>query len=231
MQDNLRALAVYLLITVGASAVGLVGNVLVAGEGEKAVVSGPALVYQFGLDVFLVVAYSLAQCIAFARMGKEMDRPLWKVADDREAIRRFFKLWVALNAALLALLRLSEWTHVILDNEELASVFFTLFTFAGVVHLPAGACIMFFGRFEWHKLGECLSPLANEWPKTLVVLFLSGFLLFLSFYLIAATGSQKWLRPLIDIILGYFDCLIFAAVWLICITDRDSPRESDIDYF
>jgi hypothetical protein len=33
-----------------------------------------------------------------------------------------------------------------------------------------------------------------------------------------------------DVALGYLDCLAFAATWVLCIVDRESPDEIDLDF-
>jgi len=231
VQENVRALIIYWAITVSASTVGLVANAFIEGAADVPAPSAPLLACRLGRDVFLVVCYAFAQSIAFARFGKDIDRPLWKIAGDKEAVKRFFKLWLVLNAMVVACYELFVSALVLLDSERLAAVLFPLFALAGIVYVPVGACIMFYGRFERQGLGEGFAPLMNQWPKALVLLCANGLLFFFSLYLIAGAQDRLWLQPIVDVIFGYFDCLIFAATWLICMADRHPPDADDVGYF
>jgi hypothetical protein len=207
----------------------LIGNRI--GDPEQALYGkGVLLLSEVGLDAFLVFCYAAAQAVAFSQLGKEIDRPLWKIADYWEALRRYFPVWMALNGVVILLNMLTFVVPPLIDNEEFGRLPFWLLVFASATYIPVGAAIMFCRKFEWRTLGEALGPLRRQLPTTLIVLCLNGFLFFFFLSLIVQTASQNWIRPVIDIISGYFDCVVFAATWLICMLDRQTPEEVDLDF-
>jgi hypothetical protein len=189
-------------------------------------------VYQYAADVLLAFFIAVVQAIVFARMGREIDRPLWKVKGDWDAVRRFFPLWFLLSLLQITLLRL-------LDNfgETAAGIlclmgFFVLF----LLYVPLGSCIMFTGNLRWGELPDSLAPLRRQWPYALIVLGLNGvqLLLLMEFLrFLAIHGSRdKWigLELGLDAVLSSLDCLVFAATWLICMTDRNTAEDIPIDF-
>ncbi|HNR34779.1 MAG TPA: hypothetical protein PKO36_06340 [Candidatus Hydrogenedentes bacterium] len=232
VQKNVSALGLYLLCTVPASALVLAGNVWMGMEGDSgAAVSGTLVAYQAGSDAFLIAAYALAQSLAFSRMGRQIDRPIWKCPGDREAIRRYFPLWIILNIVAVGSQRLVVWLPALMDDESAAMPVFWLMAIVMAVYLPVGAAVMFAGKPDWRQLGEALAPLGRQWTKTLSICFFSGVIYFLLVILILQNQSQNWIHPVIDVISGYFDCVIFCATWLLCMLDRQMPQEDDLDYF
>lgn len=231
VQQNVRALLLYLAIMVSANIVGYVANSLVIPDPEVNPFENPTLlIYTFGLDLFLILCAAFAQAIVFARFGKEIDRPLWKVKGDWEALRRYFGLWFALNAGVFVLLEATNWAGRQFDYDQPFPMFFILMSGASILYIPIGACIMFTMRFEWRNLGESLAPLRRQFPKALLILGINTFLFVFYLALMIQTQSQQWLWPAITAISGYFDCLIFSATWLLCMFDRANPEGVDLDF-
>ena len=229
VQRNLSALAVYLVITVGSSTLATVVNNLVTPPGSPPA-HGSALIYELALNAFLVLTAAAAQAIVFARMGKEMDRPLWKIGGDREALRRYFPLWAVLNAVIMIFNLLAFEVPAYFEEERLGFIPFWMLIVAVSAYIPLGTAIMFHRGFEWRKLGEGLTPLRRQLGKTLLVMLAGAILFFFYLSLLAQTDSQRWLRPVIDVIYGYFDCVLFSATWIICIFERQMPPEIDLDF-
>jgi len=230
IQRNVPSLTLYLAITVSANVVALLVGSRIGDPEQASYGKGVLLLSEMGLDAFLVFCYAAAQAVAFSQLGKEIDRPLWKIADYREALRRYFPLWMALNGAVIVLNLLAFVVPPLIDNEEFGRLPFWLLVFASATYIPVGAAIMFCRKFEWRKPGEALAPLRRQFPKTLIVLCLNGLLFFFFLSLMVQTASQKWIRPIIDIIFGYFDCVVFSATWLICMLDRQAPEKVDLDF-
>jgi len=231
VQQNARALLLYLAITVGASLIGYAANGLIMPGPEANLFEHTSLlIYKYGLDLFLILCSAFAQALVFARLGREIDRPLWKVKDDREALRRYFGLWFALNAGVFVLSEVTNWIGWLLDYNQPFPLLFIFMSAASILCVPIGACIMFTLQFEWRKLGESLAPLRRQIPKTALILGINT--LFFMFYseLMIQTQSQQWLWPAISAISGYFDCLIFSATWLLCMFDRANPEGIDFDF-
>lgn len=231
VQRNISALGLYLLFTVPASALVLAGNVWMGTPVPDAPLTFGILVYEVVCSALLVGMYALAQALAFSRMGRAIDRPLWKCPGDREALKRYFPLWLLLNIVAVLSQHLGAWIPAVMDNEAATMPMFWLMALVMATYLPFGAAIMFAGRPEWSRLGESLAPLGRQWPKTLSICLFSGVVYILLIVLIMQNQEQKWIQPVLDVISGYFDCLIFAATWLVCIMDRQTPQDDDFDYF
>jgi hypothetical protein len=230
VQRNLVALGLYLAITVGAGAVMLATNYLMGDTGGEPRRDLGVFLYEIAANIVLIACVAAAQAMAFARLGKDIDRPLWKVSGDREALARYFLLWLILNAVVMVLREIAIWLPVLVDDERIGGLPSWLFAFAAVVYLPIGAAIMFRRGFAWREFGEALAPFRRQLPKTAVVLLFNGILFFFTLSLIVQTESQKWLGPAIDAISGYFECVVFSAVWLICMLDRQTPEEIDLEF-
>ncbi len=230
VQRNLRALAIYLVIAVGVSAAGTACNHLVRADPSQNPYGDPFLLtYELVFQVVLVVSAAVAQTISFARMAAEIERPLWKISGDREALGRFFMLWFVLNGCVALLFELAMWASYASEQGQPGSLLFLLYGFAFTVYIPIGVAVMFTGRVAWRQLGNDLGPLLRQFPWFLLVLGINLFLFFFYFGLFVQTEAQPWLHPAITAISVYFDCVIFAAVWLICRYDRDNPQETDLD--
>jgi hypothetical protein len=236
VQENLPALAIYLALTVGAnllsSACGLVVEREVFGKLDNA---SNVLVL---IPVYLIVcvAYAVAQSVVFAQMGKEIDRPLWKIAGAKEAVRRFFPLWFTISFVTLATLQISD-SLARTGNPELGMLlYYGLFMSITLVGVPVGACIMFYGKLEWPNLGEILIPLARQFPMTMAILLLNLFQ-FLLMGVLMSSDAGAAAKPdvfmtlfkgtALAVVGGYIDCVVFAGVWLICMADRDTDHERD----
>lgn len=230
VQRNLYALVLYLAVTVGFSIAGQIANYVVGGPPEDPYASGAWTAYLLGLDAVFLVAIGLAQAVVFSRLGKAIDRPLWKIEGDAEAVKRYFVMWVALNAAATGLDRAALWSHAVLGDDKLTATLALFHAVVIVVHIPIGAAIMFLGPFEWRKLPECLRPLWRQFPQTLVVVLFNGVWFALFILLLAQTESQQWLRPALQVVFAYVDCVVFAATWFICMLDRQEPEEIDLGF-
>lgn len=232
VQRNLSALALYIALTVGCSTLKLLCDTLyretLQGISEKSV-----RIYDLGAGLAVAACFALAQTVAFARMGKEIDRPLWKISGAREALARFFPLWLVLNLLNLAVLRL--WVRALEADPTsgLASALLLMLSLATMFQVPVGACLMFARCGHWSELPESLAPLARQFPKVLIFLFLNFVQLVLALdhiQRIAANPASRlilWLSPALDVFLAYCDCLVFAGIWLICMI---TTKDIDVDF-
>lgn len=181
-----------------------------------------------------------AQALVFTRMGREIDKPLWKVRDAAEGFRRFYMLWFEFNLIVHTL----NWVLIVNVDSPAFQVFklvaLLAFLSAAIVLVPFGACIMFHGRFSWETLGESLAPLAKQFPRALPIFLVTFIQIYLGFYIgvrLEPDTAEPTLLDLTtaiqlatDVALGYLDCLAFAATWLVCVVDRESPDEIDLDF-
>ncbi|MCX5772727.1 MAG: hypothetical protein NTZ09_20990 [Candidatus Hydrogenedentes bacterium] len=230
VQRNLEALGIYLGITVVVSVATTFANIRMGAPPENPYADPTLVAYEVVLNLFLVFGAALAQSVAFSRLGKEIDRPLWKISGDLEAIKKYLPLWAGLNAIVLLVLVLTGWSISTFGGSPASGLLFIASVLAMILYIPAGASLMFLRTPEWTHLPEAVRPLFRQFPKTLVILAMTGVLYLLQISLIGETEKQPWLRPLVDIAFAYFDCVIFAAVWLVFMYDRQAPEEVDLDF-
>lgn len=196
-------------------------------------------VYGLLITIVLLTVQAVIQCVAFARMGRDIDKPLWRIPSDLEAIRRFFPMWLIMNLVLFA----SSW----LANPDLyggkpnaiTALCIISALIMNIVCVPIGACVMFAGSFRWQRLGEALTPLTRQLSHAGAVLVLCLFQLFLNNLVAAHIYADSGVRGPFDflgqrlgltIVVAYLDCTVFAAVWLLCMADRETPDDIDFDF-
>jgi hypothetical protein len=193
-------------------------------------------VFDMSRQLALAVAASVLQAVVFARLGKSLDRPLWKCRDDGEAVRRFFLLWFILNLGLGALEQLHA-NAIGWDIAELAMLLEILIFLAAVVLLPFGACVMYSGRLEWAALPEALRPMGRQLPLTLRVMSLLmlqyalTLLLQIALYNHVKDRSAILIPALTIAPAAFLECLAFCAMWRVCMIHRQSGDEDTGGFF
>ena len=226
---NILCVFVYALISVLADGVRLGGDslarLLLHVEAPDAL---PAAYYLFA-DVALSAVYALIQTLIFTWLGREIDKPLYKIAVPGEAMKRFFAMWLLFGLVSLTLFRLSLSQHTA-DNLELAQVLLLAFVMFEAFSIPVGACVMFRGSFEWRSLLDALSPLWRQFHAALGVLLVSLMQVLLVLGLIVWLAPYRALLLLVDVAAAYLACLVFAGVWLVCMSDRDSDDEPEYHF-
>jgi len=183
----------------------------------------------------VVAAISALQAAVYALLGRQIDRPLYKVEGAWDGIRRFFTLWLLLNLIMLVIFRFLE--NTVAAENELAYLAYLLVFVYWIVQVPICACVMFMGRFRWQDFGESLKPLARHFEQTLGIL-LAGMLQFFMFDAILAgagtddPASLQWLylSPLLSCVLGIMEVYIFSVTWLLCMLHRDTEDFDDMDF-
>ena len=231
LAQNPSGVAVYVLLSVGVSALQNVFNMVVAGEILFSPGGGGLRVYRFGMDLFLAAGSSAAAVAGFSRLGRAIDRPVWKVAGDREAFARFFVWWFIVSLSFVTLFSLLGLVSDAAPGSSgrllLKLAFFLMFLFA----VPVGACVMFSGRLVWRDLAQDLAPLVHQWPRTAAVLFVN-YLMFAAYLAVAALlverpelRTRQWGTLLLEVPFAAGDCFVFAATWLICMTHRREVEE------
>lgn len=231
VQENLSALFAYWAIILPVAALDIARQQFLEGA-ESAFQGWRNALISVTLMVLESAATALAASVAFSRMGRELDKPLWKVQDDGEAVRRFFPLWFLFSLALGVFSLISTLLAVVTEDAALHLALLLMYVVAAVLTIPLGACIMFSGRVHRDRLGETLQPIANQ-ALGIAVFVLFGVVayIFLLSLAISIPPHLAFAKLAIHIVGGYCDCVIFAGVWLIYRADRDSPPdEEDFDF-
>jgi len=236
--QHLPAVAIYLAVTLTGSILYVIVRTLAPAGDDPPATAALAPWIAWMLDVMMAALGALAATLAFSRMGRELDKPLWKVEGDGEALRRFFLPWFML---WLATITINRWLiSAAAQSEDPGLAILVLLVYFGLAMLvvPVGACIMFTREFSWHLLGESLAPLGRQFAYAFGF-FLFGFAVYLFLMTTAISYPHQpnlasregliatALYAVLDILGGYSDCVIFAGIWLVCRLDRDTVREDD----
>ena len=187
-------------------------------------------------EVGFVALISVLQAIIFARFGKELEKPLWKCGDDKEAVQRFFMIWFIWNLfwSLIVQFKIRAIKAEALD----LAYFLELITlFGSMFFIPVGVAIMYWGRLEWKELWEALRPTRRH-PEFLFPAMLLGFLgymmrdVVLSLLLSMDVDLETSLTaPAIAITLpALIELLAFTVMWQACVYDRNNPPEDDDEF-
>lgn len=230
VQRNWQALLLYAGIIVVLSACITVANQYVDIPEEDPFGEPGLVAYGVVANLILMFGMALAQSVGFSRFGKDIDRPLWKISGDLEAIRRFLPLWVGLNAINFLTQILAGWYATAYGPSAFTNLLSLLALVVVMLYIPVGAALMFIKTSDWTHVVEAIRPLIRRYPKTLLVMVFTALLDRLQMFLLEGTQERVWLWPLVDLAFAYFECVIFSAVWLILMFDRQTPEEVNLDF-
>lgn len=225
IQRNYLALAIYAGSLVAFSVIMMLLRDFVVYPVDDA---EPIPLYDLSSLVVTAVIYALIQSVAFGRLGREMDRPFWKIETDGEAIRRFFTLWFILDLANFAAIHLISTLVERQGALSSAVSLVYLWMVAAACIVPVGAAIMFHGRAGPQELGAALGTLVGEFPRALLIVIMA--LMILVLVLGLQESIPDWAMPMLVIVDAYADFFIFASTWLLCMNHRDREEDNDTDF-
>ncbi len=187
--------------------------------------------YHLASLVLSCAASAAITAIVFARMGREIDRPLWKCSGTPDALRRFFTLWfiLYLGTQMLRQLGLNRLAY---GDEFTGNLLLFGFMLSFVCTIPVGACVMYSGALHWDRLYQALRPLMVMYPISMYVFSVAffEFVLLVGVILFSQPFADMLLYlPLVNVVLSAFECLIFVLTWRICMLHREFPPESSLD--
>jgi hypothetical protein len=233
MRRNAGVVIGFVLAAMGIELAFRLAGIPLAGLVDEDDVPGWARAYEVTLQVAQAAGFSVLTAAAYARLGKDIDRPLWKCASDLEAVRRFFMTWFTLNLIVVLVYRLqfmafrAENRDLVLLLEFMSMIVFSVLT-------PAGACIMYHGGLDRAGLGVSLKPITRQFALA----FLATFLGFLGYFFLNVVRvldpmihTRIILPVLVTIPLALLDALVFCTMWRICMVNRDTPEEDADDLF
>jgi hypothetical protein len=239
VQRNISAFILYAAIFSGAHIL----LTLVSAPFEPAVdetVPSTFLILDIVLFLVFVHVIALAQTIAFSRLGREIDRPLWKIRTDGEALTRFFMMWALINLTANGLLKLADSDFGGGDAAAINILLLFAGTGAIVVSIPVGACIMFTGRVSSRAIGESLAPIIRQPARTGIVFLIMIAQVLTVFLFLSLLVREDGQLPSMFVRLGiglasgivqvYLECLAVAATWHLCMVDRETVDDIDFDF-
>lgn len=208
------------------------GDYLVAQSYPKDALPSWLPLYATLQDVYLVLGASLIQTLFFASLGRTMDRPLWRCFTHREALERFYSLWLLVNLFTVLLIRIQvQAARAGIPELE---AFMELLVLAAMVLLPMfAACVMYHGKFAWSQLADALAPFLRFPMLVLPVMLLHLGTYFIHIMLVYGLASADNASPLFQTLAilptAFLELLCFAAMWRVCMYHRDHGQNLESD--
>lgn len=234
VQRNIRSLLIYLVCSVFLGEL-FVGFRLLEQHEVLQLESPDKELCLLALQALVAVGFATVQCIVFSRMGREIDHPMWKISGDREALRRFFGLWVALGlvAVILDQLAMLLGGGETGDPHPLVLLPFFGWLVVVVAGMPVCTCLMFWGKVEAGHVLEALAPLGKQFGNVfpLLALYLFGWLIQeFQVDLDQHPALVMASAAILLVVANYIECLVFAGIWIVCMINRDTIEEPDFDF-
>ncbi len=222
VQHCYKALFVYVGITAGYVALKVAIETLLLGHIDTTTPNTTYLIINLLLSVLI---YSIAQAIAFPMLAREIEKPLWKVETNRTTFLRFFSFWFTINLAVNMFQLLFILAELSPDT-KFSLIIFSLCLATTVI--PFGATVMFYGNTTREEISQALNTMIAQLPYYLIT-FLCTFWLYWNFIGLKLSGLPDVASPILEIVSGYAECVIFAFCWELCKKHREERENSD-DY-
>lgn len=183
-------------------------------------------------DIAIACLVAVFQAVAYARLGRDIDKPLWKCRGDQDAVLRFGVIWVMFNLLNFALFQLQST----LDARDLESPSVLVGLIAllwNLLYIPAGVCLMHHGGLKNLNLGEALMPMLHFLPRTLLLMGL-GFLQLVLFEMLVFSVPESmralpWVIGAFNVPIIYLECLGVSIMWTTCAAYRTVAAEQQDD--
>jgi hypothetical protein len=225
VQLHVRALVLFLLITTLYFSAKLIVESQFVELVDFDANENQANIYVVVSSVLTAAIYAVAQSLAFSTFGREIEKPFWKVGTQRDALIRFFPLWMFLN--LVNLLLLNSIPIFSSSSSNPNSLVLLWLVFSSTI-IPMGATIMFYGNWGKEEIQLALSTFGHQLPRYFFIC-LFGFIVS-NFLLSVIDEVPIYVRPFLVIVEGYFKCVIFVYAWFICRAHREMLEQSDDDF-
>jgi len=183
-------------------------------------------------DIAIACLVAMFQAIAYARLGRDIDKPLWKCRDDWDAVVRFGVIWVMFNLLNFALFQFQS-TLGTRDLENAAVIVGLIALIWNLLYIPAGICLMHHGGLQNANFGEALMPMLHFLPRTLLLMGL-GFLQLVLFEMLVFSVPESmralpWVIGAFNVPIIYLECLGVAIMWTSCAEYRTVAAEQQDD--
>jgi hypothetical protein len=193
--------------------------------------------YLILIRIVIAAIAAFADTVFLSRIGREIDKPYWRIPDDREALRRFYRLWLLLGLSTLVFVQIIERITGG-DPTHPAGFFLFISLILWVVLLHAfGSAVMFHGKVAREEVNEAFGVMSRQAGLIMGLCFFgifAAFTLSLADAMIAAGAlplpAEVAASGLLASVDGYVSCLIFTYVWLVCKYDRDEYERDGEDF-
>lgn len=183
---------------------------------------------RLGRDLAVVVLAALIMPIAFAMIGRDLARPLWKVGVPGEALRRFFSLWFLMNLLLITVSRITG--KLMEADSPVAGLMLGILIILYASYIIVGAGVMYHGRFGTEDLPKALAPFVREVGQTGLLILVALFTVLVALFTDINVENLSWLyhAPVSGVLSAVLECVIFSGAWIICMTSQETP-DNDLD--
>lgn len=185
---------------------------------------------QTGEVVLQVLVYAAVASMVFSRMAKNIDRPLWKVHGDGDALARFFPMWLLLFIVSVAVIQFGTLS-LTRGEENLGGAL----QFTGILLLitviPFGAIVTFLGNGRGEDVRVALSILPRVADRFLLAMLIGFVQISIIQSFLFAESTEFWMKPLISAFDVYLDCVVFSYIFLACREQRDLEEPIDPNDF
>ena len=226
VHENVGALLLFLMVDMPLTFVVAAGNEFYLEPRREAMDERVLGLVQIGIDVLQVFVYAAIVSIVFSRLARNIDRPLWKVHGDGDALARFFPMWLLLTFICVAFLRFGQ-TFFESGQEDFGGVLQVIGMLLITMVIPFGAIVTFLGNGRGEDLRVAVSILPRVIDRFLLAMLIGFFQFNLMAELYTSEGTEYWMRPLIAALDVYMDCVVFSYIFLACREQRDLEEPID----
>lgn len=228
LENNLRPVLLYCAVALLLGAIHIAVVYYVFNPMEQAGNTDWLPLYTIGLLIALSAVGALADSVFLAQIGREVDKPMWRVSNDADAVRLFYGLWLFLRLINLAY---SQFVQLVATDtsEAFTQVMFILsYLVLATVIVAFGAAVMFYGRVRTEEISQAFATLSHH-PGPIALIILVG-TVFGYVILDLMARLPVFAVPLVSILDGFVTCLIFAFTWLVCVYHRDHFEHDEDDF-
>lgn len=226
VHENVLTLLLFLAVDLPVTmAVASLNEFYVEPEAERL---GPQLVglFQTGTTVVQVVVYAALASVVFSRFAQRIDHPLWKIHGDRDALARFFPMWLLTFFVSVAVVQFGIIAYKG-GNENLGAGLQFLGVLCLIMVIPFGAVVTFLGNGRGEDLRVALGILPRVADRFLLAMLIGFVQITIVQNLLIDEATEFWMKPFISAFDVYMDCVVFSYIFLACREQRDLEEPID----
>jgi hypothetical protein len=184
-------------------------------------------VYLVSTTIITSAIFAFAQALAFPMLGREIDKPLWKIQSTPSIIFQFFSFWLTLNFLLLTIDLLISLSGI--SNDDKFSIYLWWLMSAAFL-VPFGSTVMFYGQTGWQEIKQAITTIFGQFPYYMGITFLT-FFFYLIFVQLHSLNLPIWGTAGLQTLSTTIDCIVFSFCWEVCKKHRDEQETmDDIDF-
>ncbi len=180
-----------------------------------------------GESILQIFLFALLYSIFLSRLARSLDRPLWKVHGARDAIARFFPMWLVMFFVCTAFI---QFGMMFFDAgyENAGQGFQWIGIILNMMIVPFAAIVMFLGNGHGDDIRTAALTVLPRIPDRFFLALLIAFMQIVSITMMSIDESTTfWMRPVISAANIYVDFVLFSYIFLSCREQRDLEEPQD----